>query len=546
MTTTASGSTSSEDLALNLNLVQRVNLGDALTRSAARTPAAEAVVDGDRRFTYREFDESVNRVAHGLLSRGYRRGDALAILSGNSVEFLQTYFACAKIGVVAVPLSLVWRAHEITYVLNHSGARGIVVEAQLLDKLKEVMPHTPGVGDVFIARGELTAPAAAKVADQYLPFESLAEAGTCEAVEVFVGERDPLSYMYTSGTTAAPKGVVSSHLSLYIGSLTAAVEMQITRHDRLAAMMPLFHIAQLNAFATPTLLMGGAVVLKRGFDAPGLLELIEREKLTVVFGLPLMYREMLDHPDIDVRDLTSLRRCGYAMAPIPKADLLRGMEKFGCEFSLGFGQTEMVPTTTIFHPEQQLSHHGSVGTQVVNVQIEIMARDGTLLPRGESGEIVYRGPQALNEYLHDDAATAASVEHGWFHSGDIGHFTADGVLWFEDRSKDVIKTGGENVASLEVERAVLEHVPAVREVAVIGLPHPKWVEAVTAAVIARPGESVSQDDVLAALGPHLPAYKRPKAVIICEDFPRTATGKIQKHLLRQQHADHFDSKKEQR
>ena len=528
-----------DDFDLHRNLISRVNLGDALTRTARRLPDKEAVVDGARRVTYAEFDGSVNRLARALQLRGYTRGDALAILSGNSLEFLQTYFACAKLGVVAVPLSLVWREKETTYVLQHSRARGLVVEAQLLDGIGPALAQCPGVTEVFVA------PGLGGSAQGHPTLADITEAGDNSPIEVYIEDRDALSYMYTSGTTSAPKGVVSSHLALYLGSLTAAVEMQITANDRMGAMMPLFHIAQLNAFSTPTIMVGGTVVLKRGFDAPGLLELIERERLTFVFGLPAMYREMLDHPDMATRDVTSLRRCGYAMAPIPKADLLRAMDAFGCEFSLGFGQTEMVPMTTIFQPEQQLSHHSSVGTQVINVQIEIMDEAGALLPRGKSGEIVYRGPHALEGYLRNEEATREAMRHGWFHSGDLGHFDPDGVLWFEDRTKDVIKTGGENVASLEVERALYESNSAIKEVAVVGLPHPKWVEAITALVIAHPGATLTAEQVRDGVAALLPSYKCPKSVIITDDFPRTATGKIQKNQIRELYADHYADASEQ-
>lgn len=522
-----------DEFTLHRNLISRVNLGDALTRTARRLPDKEAVIDGPRRVTYAQFDAAVNALARALQRRGYARGDALAIMSGNSLEFLQTYFACAKLGLVAVPLSLVWRERETAYVLQHSRARCLVVEAQLLEGIRPTLEACPDVTDIFIAPGLGGEPG------DHLTLAQLTEGVDDAPIEVYVEDRDPLSYMYTSGTTSAPKGVVSSHLALYLGSLTAAVEMRITADDRMGAMMPLFHIAQLNAFSTPTIMVGGTLVLKRGFDAPGLLELIERERLTFVFGLPAMYREMLDHPDMATRDVSSLRRAGYAMAPIPRADLVRAMEAFGCEFSLGFGQTEMVPMTTIFQPEQQLTHHSSVGTQVINVQIEIMDDAGTLLPRGSSGEIVYRGPHALEGYLRNDEATRDAMRHGWFHSGDLGHMDPDGVLWFEDRTKDVIKTGGENVASLEVERALYESDPGIKEVAVVGLPHPKWVEAITALVIPHPGVALTPEQVRDGVARLLPSYKCPKSVIITDDFPRTATGKIQKNQIREMYADHY-------
>jgi acyl-CoA synthetase (AMP-forming)/AMP-acid ligase II len=530
-----------ETRSLAQNLVQRINIGDSLTRSAARYPEREAVVDGERRLTYRELDEAVNALAHGLKARGYVKGDALAILSGNSLEFLLTYYACAKSGLVAVPLSLVWREHEVAYVLRHSGAKGVLVEAQLVDSLTPALADLPDV-EMILAPGTLdTAETYDDLAARLPTLAEVAESQPVTPPEVIIADRDALSYMYTSGTTSAPKGVVSSHLGLYLGSLTAAHEMRFTADERLGAMMPLFHIAQLNAFTTPVIMVGGTVVLRRGFDAAGLLELIERERLTFVFGLPSMYRETVDHPDATRRDLSSLRRAGYAMAPLPKADLLRAMDVLGCGFSLGFGQTEMVPMTTIFQPEHQISHHGAVGEQIVNIQIEIHDENGVAVPPGTSGEIVYRGPHALEEYLHNPEATNEALAGGWFHSGDLGHFDQTGMLWFEDRSKDVIKSGGENVASLEVERAIYEVDPRIKEVAVVGLPHDRWIEAVTALVITQPGTDLAPGEIQAALTERLAAYKRPKSVVLVEDFPRTATGKIQKNVLRRDYARHYES-----
>ena len=267
-------------------------------------------------------------------------------------------------------------------------------------------------------------------------------------------DRDPISYLYTSGTTSFPKGVVGNHTSIYLESLSMAVEARFNETDRFAAMMPMFHTAQLNCHCTAAVMVGAALFIERGFDAGRLLgadrDGADHADLRAADDVPAM----LDHPDIDRRDLSSLRRALYAMATMPEAQLRRCLERFGCDFYLLFGQTEMSPTATLFRPEHQLSHAGAVGTPVVNVQTAIMDETGTLLPQGEDGEIVYRGPHTLTGYLDNAEATDAAFEHGWFHSGDIGHFDADGILWFTDRRKDVIKTGGENVASIEVEKAL--------------------------------------------------------------------------------------------
>lgn len=543
MTTTPAPRTEApaDDLARAANLIRRINLGDTLTRTASRTPSAVAVVDGDRRFDYRTLNEEVNRVANALAAEGYSRGDALALMSGNSLEFLLVYYACAKLGVVCVPINLGWRSAEIAYVLRHSGAKGAAVEAQLVPNLAAALAESPDVRDVVVLPGTGGAWEASPTDRRWRTLEQFCAGAAMTEPDAYVEDRDSITYLYTSGTTSAPKGVASSHAAVYVESLTAALEFHFTAADRTAAMMPLFHTAELNGIVTPLVIVGGTVVLMRAFEPATLLDLIESERITHVFGLPMMYRAMLDHPEVTTRDLSSLRRAMYAMAPMPDADLRRAIEVFDCEFCLGFGQTEMAPLTTVFQPEHQLTHTGSVGTPVVNVQVGVMDDRGNLLPWGESGEIVYRGPHAMEGYLENPEATREAFAHGWFHSGDVGHFDADGVLWFEDRKKDVIKTGGENVASIEVERALYAADARIQEVVVVGLPHPRWGEAITAVVTPRPGETLTEAEVLAAAREQLSGFKAPKAVIIEEDLPRTSTGKVQKNLLRDRYRDRFES-----
>jgi acyl-CoA synthetase (AMP-forming)/AMP-acid ligase II len=521
-------------MTLQENLIQRINVGDSLTRSAFARPERLAVVDGDRRWTYAEFNALVNRLAHGLAGRGYAPGDALALASGNSAEFLAVYYACAKLGVVCVPVNLGWRPEEVAYVLDHSRSRGIVVEAQLVAAMAEAVAEVDAVTDVIVAPGTggpVDPGAGTALADVL--------ADDAAEPEVVVDDRAPLSYLYTSGTTSFPKGVVGTHLGVYLESTSAALDSGWTADDRFVAMMPMFHTAQLNAFCTPAVLVGATVHVHRGFDPERFLTAIETERITQVFGLPMMYRAALEHPSFAGRDLSSLERAVYAMAPMPEAQITACLDGFGCDFALLFGQTEMSPITTLFRPEHQLSHVGAVGTPLTGVQVAIMDSDGRLLPRGEQGEIVYRGPSTMQGYLRDPQATAAAFAHGWFHSGDVGRFGEDGVLWFADRSKDVIKTGGENVASIEVERAVYDAEPNVAEVVVVGLPHERWSEAITAVVVPRPGETVDPVVLTASLKQRLDGYKVPKAVIVVDELPRTSTGKIRKNVVRDTHADHY-------
>ena len=511
------------------NLISRVNVGDLLVRSAARGPGNPAVVDGERRLTYRELNDAVNRIAHGLARLGYRRGEALALMSTNNPEFLMVYFACAKLGLICVPINLFWRHGELAYVLAHARVKGVVVESGLLEQLAGGLPGAACVMDVIVLGAAEPPDMAGR---RIIRFGTVGEGMPTDEPAVLVEDRDPLSYLYTSGTTSAPKGVVSSHLAVYLESLGAALDTQFTANDRVTALLPLFHTAQLNAIATPVLAVGGCLFLQRGFDATRLLDLIERERITVSFALPMMYRAMLEQLALRRRDVSALRLAIYAMAPMPTHELERAMAAFGCQFSLMFGQTEMNPLAVYFRPEHQLSHPGAVGTPSPNVQVAIMDAAGRLLPQGQSGEIVYRGPQVMTEYLRDPAATEAAFAHGWFHSGDCGHFDADGILWFEDRFKDVIKTGGENVASIEVEKALYAADPGVQEVAVVGLPHARWGEAVTAVVILKPGHALDEQELIAKARGHLSPYKCPKRILFAEAMPKTATGKIQKAKLR--------------
>ncbi|HEY0816883.1 MAG TPA: AMP-binding protein [Pseudonocardia sp.] len=521
-----------------MDVIHRVNVGDSLTRSAAARPGHLAVVDGERRLTYAELDAWVNRIAHGLAHAGWGRGDALALASGNSAEFLAVYYACAKLGVVCVPINLGWRPDEVAYVMGHSRAKGLAVETQLADPMREALLKATGVLEVIVLPG-LAAEYRAEPADRLWITLADREAEDTFTPDAEVDDRDPLTYLYTSGTTAFPKGVVASHLAVYLESMSAALDSGWSGADRFIAMMPMFHTAQLNAFCTPAVLVGATIHVLRGFVPEAFLDLVEQERITQVFGLPMMYRSALEHPSFAGRDLSSLKRAVYAMAPMPDALIRACLDKFGCDFALLFGQTEMSPITTLFRPEHQLTHIGAVGTPLTGVQVAIMGPDGALLSQGEQGEIVYRGPSTMTGYLDNPEATAAAFAHGWFHSGDVGHFDDDGVLWFADRHKDVIKTGGENVASIEVEKALYAAEPAVAEAAVIGLPHEHWSEAVTAVVVPKEGQTVDETALLAALRTHLDPYKIPKSVIIAAALPRTSTGKIQKSRLREKHASHY-------
>lgn len=521
---------------LELNLIQRVNVGDSLTRTSWRYPDKVALVEDEKRITYKEFNETVNRVANALLERGYTKGVPIALLSQNSYEFLVTYYACAKAGLICVPINLGWRPSEVSYVLAHSESQALIAQASIFETFKSALDGLESLREVFIFgahKGEESS--------QQTTFEDLTLHGSSSEPQVLIEDRAPLSYLYTSGTTSAPKGVVSSHLAVYLESLGSALENHSTEKDVVSALMPMFHTAQLNGLCTPMIALGGRLIIMKGFNADLVLDSIEAEGMTTVFCLPFMVRELLERYREKPRNISTLKLIMYAMAPMPDALLRDAIDTFRCDFTLAFGQTEMNPVTTVFRPEHQLTHSGAVGTPQINVQIAILGDDGRVLNQGETGEICYRSPQSMSEYLKNPVATEEAFRGGWFHSGDAGKFDKDGVLWFEDRFKDVIKTGGENVSSIEVEKAIYATNPDVAEACVVGISHPKWSEAITAFVVPRAGSKIDPEALIRDLKLNLDGFKCPKKVVVVDTLPHTSTGKIQKHLVRKDHADLYGS-----
>lgn len=522
--------------ALERNLVERVNVGDILTRSADAYPDKIALIDGDRRLTYAEFERKVNRLSRALIEHGLSHQDVVAVMARNCTELLLVYFACARAGLVCAPMNLGLSPPEIAYCLRDARAGLLIAEQALQELAAATRRHElPDLREVFWIGQD----AATTLPPGEGRFDDLLIAASDAPLEVQVQDRDVVQLLYTSGTTGHPKGVLTSHLAVTMAGLSNALGHSCKPDVVTLVALPLFHCAMLNSITVPVLLVGGTVVLSQGFEPHQGARLFEEHGVQLVVLLPMMYSLMLSDPLLRERRFPAMRRAMYAMAPMPEERLRKIHDMFPhADVVLGSGQTEFTPATCMQRPEHQWSKAATWGTATAMTRVAIMDDVGRLLPRGETGEIVYRGPQVMTGYLNLPGETAASLRHGWFHSGDVAHMDDDGAIWFKDRHKDVIKTGGENVASLEVERCLLEH-PAVVDAAVVGVPHPHWGEAITAVVVLSPGQTLNEQALLAHCRERLAGFKVPKAVVFLGAFPRTGTGKIQKHMIRSQVKDLF-------
>ena len=507
---------------------RRQTMADLLRRSALRHPARTAIVDGATRVTYAELNTAVDRAANALAERGLAKGDRLALLGHNSLGFVITYFASARLGLICVPINYMLGADEVAYILDHAGATAMVAEDMLLP-LAEAGIAAAGREQLVTVRGvigDALEPGWEPVSDW------AAHADASEPV-VELSDDDPVELLYTSGTESRPKGTILTSRSLIAQHVSCFVDGEMTPGDVEIHALPLFHSAQLHCFFTPSIHLGAVNVLLPKADPAAMLAAVEAERATKLFCPPTVWISLLRHPDFDPRKLASLRK-GYYGASIMPMEVVRELSQRlpGLRLFNFYGQTEMSPVATVLKPEDQLRKLGSAGRPCVNVETRIVDDDDRPVPAGTVGEIVHRGPHVMLGYWQDPEKTAAAFRGGWFHSGDLGVFDEDGYLRVVDRKKDMIKTGGENVASREVEEVLYQHA-AVAEAAVFGVPHPTWIEAVTAAVVRRSGEHLSEDALIAFCRERLAGFKTPKRIVFVEALPKNASGKILKRELRE-------------
>jgi long-chain acyl-CoA synthetase len=513
--------------------IGRVAIGDLLKRAAQRFPHRIAVTDGDRKLSFAEIERDANRFANYLVSRGLKRGEKIATICNNSIELVKALFGIHRAGLVWVPINTMLGPAEMDYILGHAEVRFALVDDNLYaQEPRRAALQERGIDLIAI---DLTGTPRAAGLDE---FNRLLDGHSVIEPEVEINERDLAMIIYTSGTTSRPKGAMHCHLAVVMAAMSNCIEMGLSRDDGVTGQFPIFHCAG-HVLLLSYLSVGGRMALMRGFDPVACMEAIVRDKLTVFVGLSLMYQAILDHPRRRDYDLSSLRCCIYTMAPMGRPLLERAIADMCPNFVLSSGQTEMYPATTMSRPEVQLNRFGNYwGESLIVNETTIMDDDGNLLPRGQIGELVHRGPNVMMGYYKDPAATEEARKFGWHHTGDLALIDENGEVLFVDRKKDMIKSGGENVASIRIEETLLAH-PAVQNAAVVGLPHPQWGEAVSAFVKLKPGAQASDTELLEHCRKSLGGFQVPKLIQILDEMPMTATGKLRKVELRRTYGDYF-------
>ena len=497
-----------------------MNLASNLARRAAERPAHPAILFEGRRIGYAELDTQASRLAHALVAHGVSAGDRVALFLPNVPEFAIVFFAAQKLGAVTVSINAIFRSAEVEYLLNDSGAKVVFTVGELAQFVPR--ERCPALEQVVICEGDTPAGAAtlaAWCAGRDARFELVERAADA-----------PASLLYSSGTTGFPKGVTLTQSNISSNVATAARYSGYRPDDRLAVFLPLFHVYGQNYIMNAAVQAGATIVLFRRFVPDPVLEAIARERVTLFFGVPTIFIGLLSM-DLSKYDLSSIRYEMSAAATMPEEISRRWTERFGRRVYEGYGLTECSP----FACYNDLVEHrfGSVGRAVEGFELAIFDEADRELPRGEWGEIVIRGPGVMKGYWNRPEDTAQALRGGWLHSGDIGRMDDDGYVFIVDRVKDMINLSGFKVWPAEVEQ-YLYKLPQVQEVAVYGLPHPDKGEQVVAAVVPKPGQRLTADEVIAYCRANIAAYKVPARVDIVSELPKSATGKILKRVLRDQ------------
>ncbi|HEX78181.1 MAG TPA: fatty acid--CoA ligase [Dehalococcoidia bacterium] len=505
-------------------------IGDIAIRNARNYPSKIALVFGNDRYTFKEFNDRVNRLTRALLDSGVERGGRIAILAENCPQYAEAYFATAKGGLVILPLNARLAGPELVYIINDAQVSTLLVEKEFLGLIDSIWSQLETVANL-ITIGEAGENSYELLISRYPP----------EEPDIRVDEDDLACLMYTSGTTGRPKGAMLTHRNLIANALNPILAFQFRHDDITLHLAALYHVAAQWPLMSHFYLGATNVLLKK-FEPLATLKVVETERITTLNAVPVMISGLLDQLDKEEHDLSSASWIGYGASPMPLPLIKRALHRFGQVMVQLYGLTESGGIVTwlpqedhiIEGPEEKLRRLTSCGKEIINVEVRVVDEAGQDVAPGQVGEIIVRGDNVMKGYWAQPEATAETLKGGYLHTGDLATVDEEGYIYIVDRKKDMIISGGENIYSREVEEAIFAH-PAVRDVAVIGVPDEKWGEAVKAVVVLKEGATATEEEIIEFCRQRIASYKKPKSVDFVPELPRNATGKVLKTLLREQY-----------
>lgn len=516
----------------------RNTIGDAFARAAVKYNNKTALQYGNRSWTFSQLDLAVNKVANHLVAQGLEKGDRVAAYGKNSDAYLILWLACCRAGLIHVPVNFALVKGELVYILNQSGAKALFADLTLKNHVDEVYQETGIEIHGSLHSGDSEQLIADTGSNKQLDILTLAMGeGDSSEPDLELSDTDVVQILYTSGTTSDPKGAMHTHRS-FINEYASCINyLDIDTSDRSLAALPLYHSAQMHAFTMPALLNGGFTYL---IDTPlpnSILHLLKEHKLNAFFAPPTVWIALLRHDDFVDAELQHLEKIYYGASIMPEPIVhelgvrLPESGLYNC-----YGQSEIAPLATVLRPEEHADRPSSAGKAVATVHTRIVDPvTGEECQPGEHGELVHQSPHLLVGYWDKPTETEEAFAGGWFHSGDLGYQDEEGFIYIVDRIKDVVNTGGVLVASRDVEEALYTH-PAIAEVAVIGLPDDKWIEAITAVVVLKPDQSPDEEALIHHAKENLAAFKVPKQVRFVDQLPKNTAGKLLKRNLREEFA----------
>ena len=517
-----------------------VTAKDLFIRAARRMPSKTALIFGQSQVTWQEFNENINALANALLTLGLQKGQRISVLLENCLEYMEIHGAAAKAGFILVPLNYSLKGREIGYIINDAESSALIVGKRYVELIRSLAGELQTIRN-YISVGQGN--------EDMVDYHQLLSSSTIEEPDSDISDEDLLYLLYTSGTTGRPKGVMLTHANVIASCTSTVIGYGIDVSSVNLVVTPLYFVGGILLTSYPHFFVGGTNVILEHFDVAKVFETIQQERVTFTFMAPTMIFRLLEHPDRSLYDISTMKTLIYGGAPMPVEKLKKGIELFGNIFAQGYGLTESSGNVAILRKEEhvlkgaerELRRLHSFGKEHTNHEIRVVDKKGSKVKPGEIGEIVISGDVVMKGYWKSPKETSQALINNWLHTGDMATVDEDGYIYIVDRKKDMLISGGVNIYPKEIEDVIYEH-PSVLEVAVIGVPDEEWGESVKALIVLKGGKQATEEEIIDLCKTRLASFKKPKSVEIRDTLPKNPSGKIMKHVLREDYWKGLDRK----